>query len=122
MGTIVLATCAAWPDVSVSDECLAAALRTRGFDVSPAPWNGDFVPFTRAAAVVVRSTWDFHEAPAGYVGWLGRLDPRRTFNAPALIRWNLAKTHVLALGSRRTRSRYRRNARRDREPSSARRI
>ena len=97
---IVLATCAAWPAVSASDEPFAEALRARGFDVRPAPWNGDFEPFARPAAVVVRSTWDFHEAPDAYVSWLGRLDPSRTFNAPELIRWNLAKTHVLALARR----------------------
>jgi len=97
---IVLATCAAWPAVSASDEPFAEALRARGFDVRPAPWNGDFDPFVRPAVVVVRSTWDFHEAPDAYVAWLGRLDPRRTFNAPELIRWNLAKTHVLALARR----------------------
>jgi glutathione synthase/RimK-type ligase-like ATP-grasp enzyme len=89
-----------WPDLSPSDELLAAALRGRGWDVTPAPWNGDFTPFARPAAVVVRSTWDFHQASDAYLTWLGRLDPRRTFNAPDLIRWNLAKTHVLALARR----------------------
>jgi glutathione synthase/RimK-type ligase-like ATP-grasp enzyme len=48
----------------------------------------------------VRATWDYHESPDAYRAWLGRLDPRRTFNPPDLIRWNLAKTHVLDLGRR----------------------
>lgn len=96
----MIATCATWPDISASDQSLAAALRGRGWDVTPAPWNGDFTPFARPAAIVVRSTWDFHEASDAYLAWLGRLDPRRTFNAPDLIRWNLAKTHVLALARR----------------------
>jgi len=100
MSAIVLATCAAWPALSASDQCLAAALRARGYPHEAAAWNDDFAPFERAAAVVIRSTWDYHEAPGAYLAWLGRLDPRRTFNAPDLIRWNISKEHVLDLGRR----------------------
>lgn len=97
---IVLVTCAAWPELSASDQGLAAALRARGHAVDAAPWNGSFEPFARAAAVVVRSAWDYHEAPEAYRAWLDRLAPARTFSAPDLIRWNLSKAHVLDLGAR----------------------
>jgi len=97
---IVLVTCAAWPEPSASDQCLAAALRARGHVVDVAPWNGVFAPFARARAVVVRSAWDYHEAPDAYLAWLDRLEPERTFNAPDLIRWNISKAHVLDLGAR----------------------
>ncbi len=100
MQTIALATCATWPDLSASDACLATALRTRGWDPRTAAWNSEFAPFAGATAVVVRATWDYHETPDAYLAWLDRLDPRRTFNAPDLIRWNLAKTYVLELGRR----------------------
>lgn len=49
-------------------------------------------PFSRAAAVVIRSAWDYHLALDDYRAWLDRLDPARTFNAPDLVRWNLEKT------------------------------
>lgn len=94
--TITIATCAAWPELSESDTCLATALRARGCTVGSAPWNGPFEPFN-GGAVVIRSTWDYHEAPEAYVAWLDRLDRHRTFNTPSLIRWNLEKTHVLDL-------------------------
>ena len=97
---ITLATCAAWPELSRSDQCLADALRVRHQPVTVAPWNRAFEPFADATAVVVRATWDFHEAPDAYVAWLARLDPRRTFNEPSLIRWNLSKAHVLDLARR----------------------
>jgi glutathione synthase/RimK-type ligase-like ATP-grasp enzyme len=97
---ITLATCAAWPELSASDQCLADALRARQQRVTAAPWNGSFEPFADAAAVVIRSTWDYHEAPDAYLTWLARLDPRRTFNEPSLIRWNLSKAHVLDLARR----------------------
>ena len=99
-GRIVLATCAAWPELSTSDACLGAALRARGWDVDAAPWNGAFGPFADASAVVIRSTWDFHHAPEAYRAWLARLDATHTFNTPALVRWNLSKAHVLELGAR----------------------
>ena len=99
METITLATCAAWPALSTSDASLAAALRARGRNVVAAPWNGAFEPFANGP-VVIRSTWDYHEAPEAYVTWLDRLPAGRTFNPPSLIRWNLAKTHVLDLAQR----------------------
>ena len=69
METITLATCAAWPALSTSDACLAAALRVRGRIVVSAPWNGAFEPFAHGL-VVIRSTWDYHETPDAYVAWL----------------------------------------------------
>ena len=97
---IALVTCAAWPDLSASDQRLAAALRARGRHVEAAPWNGSFEPFAHAAAIVIRAAWDYHETPDASLAWLARLDPSRTFNAPDLIRWNLSKAHVLHLGMR----------------------
>jgi glutathione synthase/RimK-type ligase-like ATP-grasp enzyme len=97
---IVLATSATWPELSASDRCLADALGVRGRRVGAAPWNGPFAPFAAATAVVIRSTWDYHQAPDAYLAWLDRLDARHTFNPPALIRWNLSKAHVLDLGRR----------------------
>ena len=99
-GPITLATCRAWPELSASDQLLADALQARGHQVRAANWNGDFGPFGDARAVVIRSTWDYHEAPDDYLAWLTRLDPARTFNAPSLIRWNLSKRHVLDLAER----------------------
>ena len=97
---IVLATCNTWSALSPSDECLATALRHRGHRVDAAPWNGSEAAFRDADAVVVRSTWDYHEAPDAYARWLDRRDPRRSFNAPALIRWNVSKRYLLDLAAR----------------------
>jgi glutathione synthase/RimK-type ligase-like ATP-grasp enzyme len=97
---IVLATCARWPVLSASDECLAQALRARGRTVEVAPWNGPFDPFEAAAAVIIRATWDYHAAPDRYRAWLARLDAARTFNPPELVYWNLEKTYLLDLAAR----------------------
>jgi len=75
-------------------------LEDRGHRVLAAPWNGPLGPFRDAAAVVIRSSWDYHDTPTAYRDWLGCLDPARTFNAPALIVWNMSKTHVLDLAAK----------------------
>jgi glutathione synthase/RimK-type ligase-like ATP-grasp enzyme len=49
---------------------------------------------------VIRSTWDYHYALDAYCAWLDRLDPTSTFNAPALVRWNLEKTYLHDLAAR----------------------
>ena len=71
MATITLATCLKWPALSPSDACLARVLEARGHRVITAPWNGPFEPFRDADAVVIRSSWDYHDAPDGYRDWLG---------------------------------------------------
>jgi glutathione synthase/RimK-type ligase-like ATP-grasp enzyme len=79
---------------------LAEALERRGFRVDPALWNGPFEAFAGARAVVIRSTWDYHQALGEYRGWLDRLDATRVFNAPDLVRWNLDKAYLTELAAR----------------------
>ena len=64
------------------------------------PWNGPFEPFARATAVVIRATWDYHQALDEYRAWLDRLDATRAFNAPDLVRWNLDKGYLTQLAAR----------------------
>jgi len=97
---VVLATCRAWPELSVSDRRLAAPLERRGIRVETAPWNGAFAPFAGATAVVIRSTWDYHDFLDDYRAWLDRLETTRVFNAPDLVRWNLEKTYLTELATR----------------------
>ena len=97
---VVLATCRAWPELSQSDRDFADALERRGFLVESASWNGPFAPFDGARAVVIRSTWDYHESLDDYRAWLGRLDSSRTFNPPDLVRWNLDKSYLTELATR----------------------
>jgi glutathione synthase/RimK-type ligase-like ATP-grasp enzyme len=96
---IVLATCRAWPELSPSDRVFADALEQRGLRAERAPWNGPFEPFAGAAAVVIRATWDYHQALDDYHAWLDRLDAAQTFNSPALVRWNLEKSYLLELAA-----------------------
>jgi glutathione synthase/RimK-type ligase-like ATP-grasp enzyme len=51
------------------------------------------------AAVVVRSTWDYHLRPSEFLGWVSRLESHRTtlFNPPATLRWNHDKRYLREL-------------------------
>lgn len=98
MPRIVIATCNVFPELQSSDEVFADALRTRGVDVSVAPWNGDQAAFENADSVIIRSTWDYQEDPERFAGWIERLGVRtRLFNSPSLMRWNLSKRYLLTM-------------------------
>ncbi len=104
MPSIVLTTCNAWPELSAGDAPLARALsEVRGAKVVSARWNApeDQPVFAAADAIVLRSNWDYHHAPAAFAGWLGWLEAqgKPVFNTPALVRWNLEKAYLLELAA-----------------------
>lgn len=76
------------------------ALEARGATVAVRPWNGEGARFDGFDAVVFRSCWDYHHAPDAYLSWLARWEAEGVsfWNPPALVRWNLTKRYLLALG------------------------
>ena len=100
MTKIVFATCRAKPDLQNSDVPLAEAFGARGYAVGAAPWNGPRAPFAAAAAVLIRSTWDYQDAPDDFSSWLASLPEGRVFNDPALMRPNMSKRYLLDLARR----------------------
>lgn len=98
--TIVFATCNKLPEIEDDDLLAVAALEACGVRVEPAPWNGPFAPFEQAALVVIRSTWDYWDAPDDFRAWLERLKTLpRVANDPALMLWNLDKRYLLDLAA-----------------------
>ena len=69
--------------------------------VTPQPWNLPDSDFRGFDAVVLRSNWDYHLDPDGFRAWLARVegDGARVFNPPDLVRWNVSKRYLQALGS-----------------------
>jgi glutathione synthase/RimK-type ligase-like ATP-grasp enzyme len=99
--TVVFATCNAQPALQEDDLPAVASLKAANVSVVPAPWNGPFEPFERADLVVIRSTWDYWDAPEAFRAWLERLKTlRRVANDPALMLWNLNKSYLLDLAAR----------------------
>ncbi len=99
--TILFATCNKMPEIQPDDEPAVAAIEARQVRVEAAPWNGPFAPFERADLVVIRSTWDYWDAPGEFRVWLERLTSvPRVANDPALMLWNLDKRYLLDLSAR----------------------
>lgn len=91
MPRIVLATCAAYPQLSTSNALYAAALRAQGCDVRTLTWNGDRTEdFLKSDLVVLRQTWDYQADPGGFAAWVSWLsrNKARIKNAPDLVIWN----------------------------------
>ncbi|MEO8201593.1 MAG: hypothetical protein ABI679_13780 [Gemmatimonadota bacterium] len=62
-------------------------------------WSDESVRWGEYAAVVVRSTWDYHLVPDSFRTWLDRMerDAIPLWNPTALIRWNMNKTYLREL-------------------------
>lgn len=92
-------TCQPWPEISESDRLAQQALERRGAVVEARPWNVPHADWGGFDAVVLRSNWDYHFDPEGFLAWLDRLERAgaRIWNPPDLVRWNVSKRYLLAL-------------------------
>ena len=97
---VVLATCAEWPDLSVSDRCLADELEQRGHEVRALAWNAAPVEqFAAADMIVLRSNWDYHHDLDGFREWLTAVEdsPAVLHNSADLVRAFLDKSYLVRL-------------------------
>jgi glutathione synthase/RimK-type ligase-like ATP-grasp enzyme len=85
-----------------SDQQLLAPLHALGLIAEPATWSDPAIDWTRYAAVVIRSCWDYHHRINEFLYWIGRLETARVpvINSAGTVRWNASKTYLLALGAR----------------------
>jgi glutathione synthase/RimK-type ligase-like ATP-grasp enzyme len=96
MRPIALATCAALPDLTDDDRLLIPALAARGIGAVPAVWDDDAVDWRAFAAVVIRSTWDYHLRQPRFLAWIDRLEALGVplINPARVLRWNAEKTYL----------------------------
>jgi glutathione synthase/RimK-type ligase-like ATP-grasp enzyme len=101
--TVIFATCADQPSLTADDALVAAALATRGIEVSAVPW-AEIDPFATldAPPVVLRSTWDYHRMPTFFLSWLQGMDEsaRPMWNDAATARGNVDKIYLRELEAR----------------------
>jgi glutathione synthase/RimK-type ligase-like ATP-grasp enzyme len=85
-----------------SDGQLLEPLGALGFIAEPVIWSDPEIAWSRYAAVVIRSCWDYHHRLNEFLAWIGGLETARVplINGPGLIRWNASKTYLIALGTR----------------------
>lgn len=100
IGRIAFASCDPFPPVVDDEEPLRAALRAHGLEVSDPPWDAD-VDWSRFAAVVLRTPWDYQFRADAFVAWCERASRvTRLFHGPGVVRWNIDKRYLAALAAR----------------------
>ena len=98
MTRIAFATYRSAPQITDDDQLVARALAAHGVTVDAVPWDAG-VDWSRYAAVLPRSTWDFHHRLPEFRRWLDGLASFGvpTLNPARLLQWNLTKDYLRAL-------------------------
>lgn len=96
---LAFATAQKYSNLSDDDRVAVGELEARGFRVDAAVWDDPAVDWPSYDAVVVRSCWDYHLAPARFLSWVDGLDHAgvTVWNPPALLRWNADKHYLIDL-------------------------
>lgn len=87
----------------VNDDALAIdALRTQHWDVQSIPWRTTNAEWGAFDIVVIRSPWDYSEAPEAFLKSLEAIDATATHlqNSLDIVRWNIDKRYLLDLEKR----------------------
>ncbi|GBE25904.1 cycloserine biosynthesis protein DcsG [bacterium BMS3Bbin02] len=96
--TIAIATADLdWVREDPKDQLLKEALDARSLRSSRVPWDAD-IDWSSFDAVVVSTTWDYHERIAEFLVWIDRVAATTTmWNPPELIRWNADKAYLIEM-------------------------
>jgi hypothetical protein len=98
---VLFATYAERPGLTEDDQLFARALELRGARVSAAVWDDSAAACSSAAAVVIRSTWDYHLRRADFLAWIDRVSDATTLHNDArVVRWNSHKRYLAAIAER----------------------
>ena len=99
-GRVALASCDPFPPVGDDEGPLRAALAAHGLTASDPPWDAD-VDWSAFDAVLLRTTWDYQFRCDAFVAWCERASrATRLFHGPRIVRWNVDKRYLAALGER----------------------
>jgi len=98
---VLFATYAAQPGLTEDDQLFARALERRGVRVCAAAWDDPAAAWSNAAAVVIRSTWDYHLRRAAFLDWVDRVSAATTlYNSARAVRWNSHKRYLAQIAQR----------------------
>jgi hypothetical protein len=92
---VAFATCREYAALDPDDRLLLAPLATRGIAVESGVWDDPTVDWSRYAAVILRSTWDYPDAYDKFLAW-ARAMPG-LINPFEMVAWNTDKSYLLEL-------------------------
>ncbi len=87
----------------VSDDELAIEpLENLGWNVETISWRDKTVDWNNFIAVIIRTTWDYQQFPAEFLGVLREIEASTAYleNSLKTVEWNLAKTYLRELESK----------------------
>lgn len=89
----------AWPSLTPDDQLLADYLGNKGVLVTASIWNDEHVDWSVSDAIILRSTWDYHQKIDDFNAWLDRLVAagRPVLNPVSIVKWNLNKGYLVEL-------------------------
>lgn len=93
---IAFATHEAKPEISPDDHLAATRLGELGIEVDAVPWSREGVDWAGFGAVVIRSTWDYHQHLEAFRAWASHVETSGglLFNPAAVVAWNSEKTYL----------------------------
>ncbi|KAF2149781.1 glutathione synthetase ATP-binding domain-like protein [Myriangium duriaei CBS 260.36] len=99
---VLLATCTLFPHGEAGAANLTSALSRRGLTARWESWTDTSVPWSSAALVVVRSTWDYTDHLSAFLGWAGNLSgpEGNLLHSDRAFGWNTNKRYLLELSAR----------------------
>ena len=96
---IGIATCIDKPNLTDGDRLLVSCLEQKGIKTRTFIWNQTNTSDLNCDAVVVRSTWDYHQNSERFLNWISELEHSKIklTNSAPVIRWNINKSYLLDL-------------------------
>jgi hypothetical protein len=95
-------TYAGRPLLTEDDQLTLGPLAALGVTVDPLVWDDTSIRWNDYAALIVRSTWDYHKKASAFLAWLDQVESCRAplWNPASLLRWNMDKRYLRELASR----------------------
>jgi glutathione synthase/RimK-type ligase-like ATP-grasp enzyme len=99
MTELAIATYAGHPDLTDDDALLGEALIRIGITWTAVPWDAPDTDWSGYDAVLIRSTWDYHEKAEAFFIWAAQLEASGTplWNSAATVRRNGNKMYLREL-------------------------
>ncbi len=96
---IAMVTYKGKPGFSEDDAIVIPALQKIGIAVEAKPWNPDDLAWHSFDAVILRSCWDYHLNPAGFIDWLDKIEMLgcKVLNPVNIVKWNHHKGYLREL-------------------------
>ncbi|HWT91195.1 MAG TPA: hypothetical protein VN179_08765 [Solirubrobacterales bacterium] len=98
---IAIASCTGYEAHKADEELLREALRERGCEATPVPWDEPGADWGGFDLCLVKSTWDYNRRHEEFLAWTRRVEAVTALRNPAdLIAWSSEKTYLRELDER----------------------